>query len=79
MYSIATLLRLNGGPGVHTGPSTWMSSPPENNYDNDVAKITGNVLKRFLDPKPFVDIDHAQVKDVTRIPPNPECEHMDQQ
>jgi hypothetical protein len=49
------------------------------NYDNDIAKITNNVLKRFTDPKPFVSIDPDQVKDVTRIPPNPEYEHMDQQ
>ena len=26
-----------------------MSSTPEKNYDNDVAKITNNVLKRFMD------------------------------
>jgi hypothetical protein len=37
------------------------------------------VLKRFLERKPFVNIDHAQVKDVTRIPSNPEYEHMDPQ
>ena len=69
----------NGGAMFSTGSITWMSSTPEKNYDNDVAKITNNVLTRFLDSKQFVDIDHAQVKDVTRIPPNPEYEHMDQQ
>jgi N,N-dimethylformamidase len=69
----------NGGAMFSTGSITWMSSTPEKKYNNDVAKITNNVLKRFLDPKPFVDIDHDQVKDVTRIPPNPEYEHMDQQ
>jgi len=69
----------NGGAVFSTGSITWMSSTPEKNYDNDVAKITNNVLKRFMDSKPFVDIDHDQVKDVTRIPPKPEYEHMDQQ
>jgi len=68
-----------GGAMFSTGSITWMSSTPEKNYDNDVAKITNNVLKRFLDLKPFVSIDYDQVKDVTRIPPNPEYEHMDQQ
>ena len=24
-----------------------------NGYDNNVARITGNVLKRFLDPEPL--------------------------
>jgi hypothetical protein len=44
-----------------------------------VAKITNNVLKRFMDPKPFVDIGHDQVNgDISRIPPNPEYESMDQ-
>ncbi len=55
-----------------------MSSTPEKNYDNDVAKITRNVLARFMDPAPFVDVEHDEVKDVSRIPPNPEYEIMDQ-
>ncbi|MDA9982874.1 hypothetical protein N9H39_09110, partial [Gammaproteobacteria bacterium] len=67
------------GAVFSTGSITWMSSTPEKNYDNDVAKITNNILKRFLDPKPFVDIDQSEVKDVSRLPPNPEYEHADQQ
>jgi N,N-dimethylformamidase len=67
-----------GGAMFSTGSITWMSSTPEKNYANDVAKITNNVLTRFLDSKPFVAIDQTQVKDVSRIPPNPEYEHMDQ-
>jgi N,N-dimethylformamidase len=68
-----------GGAVFSTGSITWMSSTPEKNYDNDVAKITSNVLKRFLDPKPFVDLDQREVKDYSRLPPNPEYEHADQQ
>ncbi len=69
-----------GGAMFSTGSITWMSSTPEKNYDNDVATITNNVLQRFLDPRPFVEIDQDQVKDdITRIPRNPEYEHMDQQ
>ena len=51
---------------------------PERNYDNDVAKITRNVVSRFLDPTPFTKVDFSELKDVTRIPPNPEYEHADQ-
>jgi hypothetical protein len=62
-----------------TGSITWMSSTPEKNYDNDVAKITHNVLKRFMDSKPFDVISHDEVSDDTaRIPPNSEYESMDQ-
>ena len=69
-----------GGAMFSTGSITWMSSAPEKKYDNDAAKITHNVLQRFLNPKPFVEIEQDQAKDdITRIPPNPEHEHMDQQ
>ena len=69
----------NGGAMLSTGSITWMSSTPENNYVNDVARITLNVIKRFLDPKPFPAIKEAEVSDVNRVPPNPEYEHADQQ
>jgi N,N-dimethylformamidase len=68
----------DNGAVFSTGSITWMSSTPEKNYDNDVAIITHNVLKRFMDPAPFVDVKHNEVKNVSRIPPNPEYEHMDQ-
>jgi hypothetical protein len=35
-------------------------------FDNDVAKITLNVVNRFLDPKPFPPIPETQVGDVDR-------------
>jgi N,N-dimethylformamidase len=42
-----------GGAVFSTGSITWASSLAHNGYDNNVARITGNVLKRFIDPKPL--------------------------
>jgi len=69
----------NGGATFSTGSINWMGSTPDNNYDNDVAKITLNVVRRFLDPKPFPLLDEAAVRDVDRNPPNTKYEHADQQ
>lgn len=66
----------NGGAMFSTGSIAWISSTLENNFENDVAKITGNVIRRFLDPKPFPAISKADVKDVDRALPNPEYEVM---
>lgn len=41
------------GAVFSTGSITWAGSLAHNKFDNNVARITGNVLKRFLDPKPF--------------------------
>ncbi|MBL3600323.1 MAG: LamG domain-containing protein [gamma proteobacterium endosymbiont of Lamellibrachia anaximandri] len=62
----------NGGAMFSTGSITWISSTLENNFDNDVAKITGNVIRRFLDPKPFPAIPKADIDDVDRALANPE-------
>ncbi len=43
----------NGGGVFSTSSIAWAGSLSHNNYDNNVAKITGNVLKRFIDPKPL--------------------------
>ena len=43
----------NGGAVFSTGSIAWAGSLSHNGYDNDVARITANVLKRFVDPKPF--------------------------
>jgi len=69
----------NGGAMFSTGSITWMSSTPENNFDNDVARITLNVINRFMDPTPFPAIAEEEVDDVDRLPANPEYEHADQQ
>ena len=43
-----------GGGGVFTtGSISWCAALAHNGYDNNVARITGNVLKRFLDPEPL--------------------------
>jgi N,N-dimethylformamidase len=43
----------NGGAVFSTGSITWASSLAHNDYSNNVARMTGNVLKRFIDPAPF--------------------------
>jgi N,N-dimethylformamidase len=43
----------SGGAVFSVGSINWMGSLSHNNYTNNVAKITDNVLKRFLDPEPF--------------------------
>jgi N,N-dimethylformamidase len=43
----------NGGAVFSTGSIAWAGSLGHNGYDNNVARITGNVLRRFLDPKPL--------------------------
>lgn len=68
----------NGGAVFTTGTINWISSTLDNNYDNDVATITRNVITRFLDPKPFPPIAASAVPDVDRLPKNPEYEHADQ-
>ena len=44
----------SGGAVFATGSIGWASSLAHNRYDNNVSRLTRNVLKRFLDPKPFV-------------------------
>jgi N,N-dimethylformamidase len=42
-----------GGAVFSTGSITWAASLSHNAYDNNVARITGNVLRRFIDPAPL--------------------------
>jgi len=44
-----------GGRGAvfSTGSITWCGSLPTDGFDNDVSRVTENVLRRFLDPAPF--------------------------
>ena len=42
-----------GGAVFSTGSIAWSGSLSHNNYDNNVARLTANVLKRFLDPEAF--------------------------
>ena len=42
-----------GGAVFSTGSISYAGSLAHNGFDNDIARITGNVLRRFLDPRPF--------------------------
>ncbi len=43
----------NGGAVFSVGSISWFGALARHNYDNDVAKMTANVLDRFNDPTPF--------------------------
>ena len=42
-----------GGAVFSTGSIAWAGSLAHNDYDNNVSRITENVLRRFLDSAPF--------------------------
>ena len=42
-----------GGAVFSSSSIAWAGSLSHNSYNNNVSKITGNVLKRFLDAAPF--------------------------
>lgn len=42
-----------GGAVFSTGSIAWCGSLSHAGYDNTVSRMTGNVLRRFLDPEPF--------------------------
>jgi len=42
-----------GGAVFNTGSIAWAGSLSHNDYTSNVSQITGNVLRRFLDPAPF--------------------------
>ncbi|WP_138934949.1 N,N-dimethylformamidase beta subunit family domain-containing protein [Roseovarius arcticus] len=42
-----------GGAVFNTGSIAWAGSLSHDDYTNNVSQITGNVLRRFLDPAPF--------------------------
>ena len=43
----------NGGAVFGVGSMAWCGSLSHNDYDNNVSRITGNVLTRFASKKPF--------------------------
>ena len=47
----------NGGAVFSTGSICWISSSLDRDFNNDIARITSNVIRRFLDPKPFTPVD----------------------
>jgi N,N-dimethylformamidase len=42
-----------GGAVFSTGSISYAGSLSTNGYDNDIARLTHNVLRRFVDPTPF--------------------------
>ena len=44
----------NGGAVFSTGSITWAASLPHAGFVNNVSRITENVLRRFVDPTPFI-------------------------
>ena len=42
-----------GGAVFSTGSIAWAGSMAWNSYDNEIARITSNVLRRFNDPQAF--------------------------
>lgn len=43
----------NGGAVFAVGSMAWRGGLYHNNFNNSVAQVTGNVLRRFMDPTPF--------------------------
>ncbi|MER8543970.1 LamG domain-containing protein [Mesorhizobium sp. M1334] len=43
----------SGGAVFSVGSISWCMSLPINGYDNDVSRLTRNVLERFREPAPF--------------------------
>ncbi|MBE9551888.1 MAG: N,N-dimethylformamidase, partial [Proteobacteria bacterium] len=49
-----TFFETPGGGGVFSvGSIAWGASLPHNGYDNNVSRISANVIRRFLDDAPF--------------------------
>jgi N,N-dimethylformamidase len=42
-----------GGAVFSVGSISWFGALARNGYDNDVARLTANVVRRFADPSPF--------------------------
>lgn len=59
----------NGGAVFSSSSIAWNGSLWENEGKNDVARITLNVIRRFLDPKPFPPLPGtADLRDVEKFP-----------
>ena len=43
----------SGGAVFSVGSIAWFGALARNDYDNDIARITANVVRRFADPEPF--------------------------
>ncbi len=43
----------HGGAVFSVGSIAWAASLPHDGYDNNAARLSENVVRRFLDPDPF--------------------------
>ena len=43
-----------GGAVFSVGSISWFGALARNGFDNDIANMTANVVRRFADPEPFV-------------------------
>jgi N,N-dimethylformamidase len=48
----------NGGAVFSTGSIAWAGAMAWNSYDNEISRLTRNVLRRFDDPTPFEAPQH---------------------
>lgn len=51
-----------GGAVFSSGSISWVAAMPWNNFENNVAKITRNVLQRFVDDEPFTMFNAPEAK-----------------
>jgi len=54
---IAFFPTARGGAVFSTGSIAWACALSHGGYENAVSRLTGNVLRRFLDPAPFEGFD----------------------
>ena len=52
----------NGGAVFSVGSISYCGSLAHNNYDNNVSRLTGNVLRRFAADGPFSPPRHKDTK-----------------
>ncbi|MBV9544059.1 MAG: hypothetical protein JOY61_06750, partial [Chloroflexi bacterium] len=47
----------HGGAVFSVGSINWLGSLGWRNFENNVSRVTENVLRRFMDPRPFSSPD----------------------
>ena len=57
---IALTTHAGGGAVFSAGSVTWTGSLSHNRYDNNVSKITENVIRRFVDTRPGASVLNPQ-------------------
>ena len=57
-----------GGAVFSVGSITYCGSLSHNDYDNNISRITQNVLDRFLDPAPFVRAGDETTRNGSALP-----------